>query len=313
GAPATDPRSGGRATSPTEPTGRRGAVGGADPRGSEGRGGRGASRSPGERKPAPRDPAPGESWRGRDHHDWSHDPNHHDHHDHHHDCHFHDCCPFFFGFSWGAWWWWDWWWWWWWTPHWHYAPVSETIYVPTYVPTTTVCEEGRTYAEPTTQESHDEDLATRQVRLADLYFRAGKYAEAAHAYRRAMEASPGTPSLHFTLADALFAAGDVGGAAKEIREGVHMDASLVAADVDKRGFYGKGEDFDLQVASLEARVAQDPSDRDGLLVLGYNYLFSGHPEKARATLESARALPGAGEAEGIFFAEADRRVKARRT
>jgi tetratricopeptide (TPR) repeat protein len=191
------------------------------------------------------------------------------------------------------------------------VPVSGTVYEPIYVPSTLYCEEGRTYTEPTTQEAaRDEDLATRQVRLADLYFRAGKYEEAASAYRRAIESSPGSPSLHFTLADALFATGDVPGAAKEIREGVHLDATLVAAEVDKRGFYGKGEDFDLQVASLEARVARDPSDRDALLVLGYNYLFSARAEKAKEALEKARALPGAGEAEGIFFAEADRRMKS---
>ncbi len=309
GAPATDPRSGGRATTPTEPSGRRGEAGAADPRGSEGRGGRGAARAPGDRKPAPRDPAPGESWRGRDHRSWSHD-GHHD----HDDCHFHDDFHWWFGFGWGAWWWWDSWWWWswpWW-PHYHYVPVSATVYEPIYVPSTVYCEETRTYAEPTTQEAaRDEDLATRQVRLADLYFRAGKYDEAARAYRRALEASPGSPSLHFTLADALFASGDVAGAAKEIREGVRMDATLVAAEVDKRGFYGKGEDFDLQVASLEARVAQDPADRDALLLLGYNYLFSGRVKQARESFEKARALPGAGEAEGIFFAEADRRMKTK--
>lgn len=308
GTPAADPRSGGRATAPTE-AGRRGGAA-ADPRGSEGRGGRGAARAPGGRKPQPRDPAPGESWRGQDHRSWSHDP---DHNDHDGDCHFHGSWPFWWGFGWGAWWWWDSWWWWswpWW-PHYHYVPVSATVYEPIYVPSTVYCEEVRTPAEPTTQEAaRDEDLATRQVRLADLYFRAGKYEEAASAYRRAIESSPGSPSLHFTLADALFATGDVAGAAKEIRQGVRLDATLVAAEVDKRGFYGKGEDFDLQVASLEARVASDPADRDALLLLGYNYLFSARTGMAKEAFEKARALPGAGEAEGIFFAEADRRLKS---
>jgi tetratricopeptide (TPR) repeat protein len=223
-------------------------------------------------------------------------------------------CHFFFDFFFPAWWWWDAWWSWWWTPHVHFVAAGPTVYVATAVPSYAVCEEGRSHAEEERSPESDrvEDLAQKQVRLADLYFRMGRYEDAARAYRRAIEASPGTASLRFTLADALFASGDVEGAAQAVREGVALDATLVSSDVDKRTFYGKAEDFERQVASLAERVAKNPADRDALLVLGTNLLFSGRAEKAREVLERARDLPGAGEAEGILFAEADRRTKDRK-
>jgi len=251
----------------------------------------------------PAEPAPGSRWGERSHGSSVYDPWD----SHHHHGHFHS--GFHFGFS--FWWWSPWWWWWdsWWWPHVHYYPVSTAVYVPYYTPTYVDCApSSRVVYVSSETPAAEESLVEKQVRLGDLFFRGGRYDAAARAYRRALDLAPDRASLHFVLADALFATGDVAGAAAEIRLGAEKDPSLVTAEVDKREFYGKAGDFDRQVADLEKRVAGDPTDADAVLVLGYNYLFSGRAKEARTLLDASGTATRPEGASALLRAEADRRL-----
>jgi tetratricopeptide (TPR) repeat protein len=259
----------------------------------------------------PTDPAPGSRWGERSHDKSVYDPwDSDDWNDWDDDGDVNFFFGFGFGFTWG-WWWWPWWWWWdgWWWPHVHYVPVSTAVYVPYWTPTYVDCAPSSRveYVSSETAPA-EESLVDKQIRLGDLFFRAGRYDASARAYRRALELSPSQASLHFVLADALFAMGDVAGAATEIRLGAEADPSLVTAEVDKREFYGKREDFDRQVAELEKRVAGDPADADAALVLAYNYLFSDRAKQARDLLDTSGAETRPEGAAALLRAEADRRL-----
>ncbi|MBI5852668.1 MAG: tetratricopeptide repeat protein [Planctomycetes bacterium] len=140
-------------------------------------------------------------------------------------------------------------------------------------------------------------LADRHLRLGDWYFKQARFDEAAESYMRALAYAPDDGSIHFVIADALFATADYHYAAYMIRKGIEFDAGLVHADADKRAFYGDGKVFDAQVAALEKYCADKPYDAAAQLVLAYNLRFSGRSPEAltsfRRVLEIAPGDPAA--------------------
>ena len=92
-------------------------------------------------------------------------------------------------------------------------------------------------------------LAEQYVELGDYYFKNGDYAAAAEAYSKARNHMPEDASVHFVLADAVFANGDYHYAAFLIAEGVRLNPPIVSAEVDKREFYGDPKAFEQQVKS----------------------------------------------------------------
>jgi cytochrome c-type biogenesis protein CcmH/NrfG len=130
-------------------------------------------------------------------------------------------------------------------------------------------------------EGTPESLAQKYVNLGDFYFREERFTEAADSYARARTYLPNDASLHFLLADAVFATGDYHFAAFLIGEAIRLDPAMARADADKRQYYGKPATFEAQLGKLEAYLKDKPYDAMGWLVMGYNQKFAGHPDEAK--------------------------------
>lgn len=135
-----------------------------------------------------------------------------------------------------------------------------------------------TSAAPT--KASKETLAERHVVLADAYFREGRYQDSVDSCLRALSYLPDDASIHFALADGLFALGDYHYAAFMIERGIELDPELATVIVDKRTFYGDAKAFTTQVDTLLRYTAEKPYDAAAFLVLGYNLRFSGDNEGA---------------------------------
>jgi len=142
-----------------------------------------------------------------------------------------------------------------------------------------------------------EAIARGYIELGDHYFRLDKFEEAADAYSKARSYLPEDASVHFILADAVFANGDYHYAAFLIAEAVRLDPSIVTADVDKRDVYSDHMIFDNQMEALQKYCADKPYDAWAHLVLGYNMRFSDRPTRSvsafRRVLEIDRDNPTA--------------------
>jgi hypothetical protein len=125
-------------------------------------------------------------------------------------------------------------------------------------------------------------IAEKQVELGDYYFREGRYDEAAESWLRALGYVPDDASLHFVIADALFALGDYHYAAFMVRRALELQPELARVEIDKRGFYGDPSAFDEQLATVRAYLAEHPDDASAHLILGYSLLFSDQSAAAHA-------------------------------
>ncbi len=142
-----------------------------------------------------------------------------------------------------------------------------------------------------------EALARSYIELGDFYFKSNRFDAAAEAYAKARNHVPNDASVHFVLADAVFATGDYHYAAFLIAEAVRLDPAIVTAEVDKRDFYGERKTFDNQMDALQKYCTDKPYDAWAQLVLGYNMRFSDRPTRAvaafRRVLELDRDNPTA--------------------
>lgn len=143
-------------------------------------------------------------------------------------------------------------------------------------------------------------LAAKYVELGDFYFRAERFLDAIDAYGKARQYAPDDASVHFVLADAVFANGDYHYAAFLIGEAIRLDPTLAAASADKRTFYADAKVFDLQLAALERYVATRPYDAAAWLVFGYNLAFSGQPTRALEAFERVLTVDPAHRAATAF-------------
>jgi len=151
------------------------------------------------------------------------------------------------------------------------------------------------------------DLAELFLRLGDLHFKEGDYAAAARYFERAIEALPDHPAPRFALADALFALGDWGYAAFQIRRGVELDPSWLDLRIDRRDFYGDPADFDRHMAALLAFLADHPYDAAAWLVLGYNQYFTAEFGLASISFNTVLELNPEEEAVYDFLQAIERR------
>src|SRR5262249_19454863 len=146
-------------------------------------------------------------------------------------CWWNGCCQ---PWGWPLWWW------------------PSYVYVPTYVyetpPSQVVVEQQPPPAQPAepqpaegghvAHEMTPAELAKKYVDLGDFYFRANRFADSADAYSRARTYAPNDATIHFALADAVFATGDYHFAAYLIAEALRIDPAMSSVDADKRLLYG---------------------------------------------------------------------------
>jgi tetratricopeptide (TPR) repeat protein len=145
-------------------------------------------------------------------------------------------------------------------------------------------------------EATPESLARKYVELGDYYFKAGRFSDAVEAYGKARSYAPNDASVHFVLADAVFATGDYHFAAFLIAEALRLDPSLATAETDKRLFYGDPKVFDEQMAALD-RYLDISSTTQAHLVRGYNLRFSDKKEAAIAAFRRVLEIASASAAQ----------------
>lgn len=185
---------------------------------------------------------------------------------------------------------------WWYDPYWSSAYYASTVDVG-YVPAT---------REVVSTEPSPESLAAKYIALGDFYFKEGRFREAADNYMKALTWAPDDASLHFVLADALFALGDYHYAAFVIRKALRLDPGLARATTDKRTFYGDPKLFDAQLTTLRGYLTEKPYDAAAHLVHGYNLRFSGDPKGAEVALRRVLEIEPKDEAATLLLAELPR-------
>jgi Tfp pilus assembly protein PilF len=145
-------------------------------------------------------------------------------------------------------------------------------------------------------------FAERHVGMGDYYFAEGRFQEAAESYLRALGYAPDDATIHFVLADALFATGDYHYAAFIIGKAIKLDPGLARSTADKRTFYKDAKRFDEQMGTLRGYVKDKPYDAAGWLVLGYNLKFSGDADGARKAFERVLEIDPGNETAKVFLA-----------
>lgn len=146
-------------------------------------------------------------------------------------------------------------------------------------------------------------LAEKYVELGDFYFQASRYDDAAEAYAKARNYMPEDASVHFVLADAVFANGDYHYAAFLIAEAVRLEPGIVTAATDKRAFYGAAAEFETQVEALQRYCNDKPYDAWAQLLLGYNLRFSDRPTRAIASFRKVLELDPSNPTAAAFLAD----------
>jgi tetratricopeptide (TPR) repeat protein len=145
-------------------------------------------------------------------------------------------------------------------------------------------------------------LAEKHVRLGDLYFSEARYKEASENYLRALTYAPEDASIHFVLADTLFALGDYHYAAFLIGRALVHDPEFARVEADKRRYYLDRSLFEKQLATLRNYLADKPYDAAAHLVLGYNLKFSADPEGAKVEFRRVLEIDPHQEAAKLFLA-----------
>ncbi len=151
--------------------------------------------------------------------------------------------------------------------------------------------------------STPEALATQYIELGDFYFKNDRFDAAAEAYAKARNHAPNDASVHFVLADAVFANGDYHYAAFLIAEAVRLDPAIVTAEVDKRTFYSDKKLFETQVEALQTYCTSKPYDAWAQLVLGYNLRFSDRPTRSVAAFRRVLELDAGNPTARTFLAD----------
>lgn len=151
--------------------------------------------------------------------------------------------------------------------------------------------------------STPEALAKQYIELGDFYFKNDRFDAAAEAYSKARNHVPDDASIHFVLADAVFANGDYHYAAFLIGEAVRLDPLMVTAEVDKRAFYSDRKVFETQLEALQTYCNKKPYDAWAQLVLGYNLRFSDRPTRAVAAFRRVLELDADNPTARAFLAD----------
>lgn len=208
---------------------------------------------------------------------------------------------------------------------WWDRPYSYDVWYSSYPRSTVIVHEVESEAPPATEVvgteparkvvAHEEEvtpakLAEKHVALGDFYFKEGRFQEASESYLRALAYAPEDATIHFVLADALFATGDYHYAAFIIGKAMKLDADLARSTADKRSFYKSAKAFDDQVATLRGYLKDKPYDAAAWLVLGYNLKFSGDADGAKAAFERVVEVDPGNEAAKLFLAALTRPATA---
>lgn len=121
-------------------------------------------------------------------------------------------------------------------------------------------------------------------------FQAGRYAEAAAEFRKAVEAEPESVPARVNLGSALGLLGDTAGAIEQYREALRLDPKLASAHFNLGALLGKQGRLDEAAGHFEAALASNPDDLQAHLELAAVRNKAGRCADAVAALRRALAL-----------------------
>jgi hypothetical protein len=121
-------------------------------------------------------------------------------------------------------------------------------------------------------------------------FRAGKYEEAAAAFRLAATSDNGDASSRLLAAHAYFALGRYGSAMAYLRRAFELQPKIALLDFSIQAEYGNLDELDKQLETLKKHCETTPNDSEAWLLLGYVYRHSGEREASTSALARAYKL-----------------------
>lgn len=145
--------------------------------------------------------------------------------------------------------------------------------------------EGGPEASSGRREPQSEDRIQRLMREGMEAFTAGDYDQSGRMFLQAGMANPDNIDAWLAYAVARFATRDYEASALAVRRGVRAMPDVASSPINIRERYGRPDDFDRHLASLESHVRVQPEDAEAWLVLGFVRHFSQQRELAAKTFE----------------------------
>lgn len=118
------------------------------------------------------------------------------------------------------------------------------------------------------------------VTIGDRLFRVGNTKKAEERFEQAAKSSPDDAAPFVRLAQVEFLRGDYADAAERFRQAHDADPSWLVRAPNIVSIYGEPRDFEKQIARLESRLLLEPGDRDAWLVLGAQLYLAGQTRRA---------------------------------
>lgn len=148
--------------------------------------------------------------------------------------------------------------------------------------------------EPDTSSGASSGLPTAEqfARIGETAFKARDYKGAVRAWRHGLVDDPQNGVLVLMLSQALMATeqyNESAGAAQSAMQMLPEDKWDVVIK-NFRDLYGKGEDYTVQIRSLEKTAREKPDEPSLRFLLGYHYGFLGYPGEAVKQLEKCVSL-----------------------
>lgn len=126
------------------------------------------------------------------------------------------------------------------------------------------------------------DLAKEKdlILRGDRFFKAGKVGQAIDRFKQAIKANPDSFQARLRLSEIAFDKGNYAEAASWLHEAVAADPRGLEKPTNVEAMFVEPEDFQKAIERLETHLQAKPEDRDAWMVLGVQHLLSGHPDRA---------------------------------
>ncbi|ODT97859.1 MAG: hypothetical protein ABS79_06830 [Planctomycetes bacterium SCN 63-9] len=126
----------------------------------------------------------------------------------------------------------------------------------------------------------DTNRASQLVTIGDRLFRANNFKKAGERYLQAARLDPYAAEPRIRLIQLAFVRGQYAEAAHQLRQVSTVQPGWLRIPFDIQSIYGEPVDFSRYIARLESHLHAHPQDRDAWLVLGAQWFLTGRKSKA---------------------------------
>jgi hypothetical protein len=134
---------------------------------------------------------------------------------------------------------------------------------------------------PQSQPKRPDPSRTNQlVTIGDRLFRSGNLIRASERYEQGMHSNPNSAAPRVRLAQVAFVRGKYAEAANRFREAEAAEPGWLINAPDIQAIYAEPGDFAAPIAKLESHLQVEPNDRDAWMVLGAQWYLSGRTRQA---------------------------------